>query len=374
VLGAGLVIATLWAVACQGPTQVTLKLTTDVACDRVGPVAIATGKDAAEAAARADGATGSIAPCKAMAMGGSDLGTIVILPGRSASRFNVQVTLQIARPDGSGMDVVQAKRVITGFAPHRDAQLPIHLESACANVVCSDAETCSGGTCTSIPVLDPERDAGEPPPPPTDASLDVAPVTDAGACVLPLDETIALDSTRRVWRFESQKIQPDDNMTPSEPLAPGASLVASGVPGCPGSALQTTTAPQSLGFKGNGRTRWGVGAWVLVPKTITPPMTLLYRELGLQAWELRITANGAVDVVVNAPVEYHWQTNVGVVDPGWHRLGMAMLKGPSPRVWVDDNEVAVYGNDAGAGMPDDLAGPLTVGAGVVVDEVVDVTY
>lgn len=324
------------AVACQTATQVTLQITTDVPCDRVGPIAITTGTDASQAAARAMSASTVRPTCKPIAdrPGVNDLGTLVIAPGANRTKpFNVQVTLQVERQDRTGMETIWAKRRVTGFVGGRDAPLPIHLEGACANMVCSESTSCRAGVCEEIPVVDPGCDGGcPPPPPPIDAGPDAdGGAGDAGTCVSPFDGLPIQNTGIQRWSLSSDIVSPDGG-------AAGLKLV-DGPPGC-GKAAAGISAPVEL-VVGDGD-RFAFGLWVRAATPRSQDFTLAERidPTGIGGdvgWRLSIDPNGTLSLeeiqaggvvaVVTAPK--------APLDAQWHRVAVSTNNVKGSTVYVD---------------------------------------
>ncbi len=186
------------AVACYGPTEVRLEISTDLPCRAVGDGGRAA-SDPVRTLVRLGGAADSpivadTATCSARAAGDAvaDIGSIVLVPsGDRAARVTVQVT---ATADGSNPDLcgrpdtpvaaqlqcIVARRTFA-FIKHTSRLLPIRLYASCKGQVCDASQTCNqSGTCESAVVDDdtgclasePGCNGGPSPP--------VAPLVDAG--------------------------------------------------------------------------------------------------------------------------------------------------------------------------------------------------
>ena len=186
------------AVACYGPTEVRLEISTDLPCRAVGDGGRAA-SDPVRTLVRLGGAADSpivadTATCSARAAGDAvaDVGSIVVVPsGDRAARVTVQVT---ATADGSNPDLcgrpdtpvaAQAQCIVArrtfAFIKHTSRSLPIRLYASCKGQVCDASQTCNqSGTCESAVVDDdtgclasePGCNGGPSPP--------VAPLVDAG--------------------------------------------------------------------------------------------------------------------------------------------------------------------------------------------------
>ncbi|MBM4362446.1 MAG: hypothetical protein FJ104_07175, partial [Deltaproteobacteria bacterium] len=145
------------AASCREPTQVTVSLTTDLACTELAGASITPGKlggfDEAPIAT-------STRACKE-ASPLRQIGTIVLFPsGESDSSFALQVVAGVdvpvescTPPDYRGCIV--ARRAMR-YAPHTPLELPIVLREICKDVVCDPASTCVQGGCVTATVPDPE--------------------------------------------------------------------------------------------------------------------------------------------------------------------------------------------------------------------------
>lgn len=196
--------------SCREPTQITLAITTDVACSDVaqaGGVALRIGSSAAMAS---NTASSIVAPdCT----GNGNIGTLAIIPSGSDDD---QVSIQVVVASRSAPVVVNksvdcdpkdpkncivAKRVLR-YIPHTALSLPIHLSLKCAGVTCDDpSQTCIEGVCQgAVPECPPNEPCSLPPPSPDggpmldgsppDVSLDVklpdAFIDSPIACTAPL--------------------------------------------------------------------------------------------------------------------------------------------------------------------------------------------
>jgi hypothetical protein len=183
------------ALSCLGPTEVTLSLSTDVACDSVSgtSIRVGVGDDVRSTAPATTTAT-----CGA----GGVIGTLAVVPdGARDGRLAVQVVtavgvpLDSCKPPAFGKDCIVATRLL-GFIPHRALDLPIVMRSACRGIVCPDGQTCSYGACVSAEI-DPTScsaaagcepgpapdGAAPPPPPPPPIDAGTADAADADASV-----------------------------------------------------------------------------------------------------------------------------------------------------------------------------------------------
>ena len=172
------------AVACFAPTEVRLKLTTDVPCPTSPPAEpLNTGIYVGASLASVDSVTESSRCTPDPA--GNDLGDLVIVPsGARDARVTVEVALGTEgassvschplRPtDPIDKRCIVARRSFA-FIEHTSRTLPIRLTANCLGRTCADAnDTCIDGECRSANVDQPAEDGGRPTVG-EDASLDGA--------------------------------------------------------------------------------------------------------------------------------------------------------------------------------------------------------
>lgn len=136
------------AAACFGPTEVTVTVTTDLACG-VGPrTAIFKGLPFGEAP---DAETSD---CKPDPSGDAKIGSLVFVPSGSANgRAGVRVVLARGRSttecDAHPEDCIVATRSFS-FVKHLSRRVPIRMLSECLGRLCPEGQTCGpGGECVS---------------------------------------------------------------------------------------------------------------------------------------------------------------------------------------------------------------------------------
>ena len=179
------------AASCRDPTQITVRVTTDLACNPT-PGGLAK-------AWIASAGTEVEAPSCTPQTPYNYIGTIVIVPGPAGDDAKVDVTV-VGSVNAASNDTCLSSKQNVGdclvvhrrlsFIPHAPLSLPIRLDSRCLNVQCKDTQTCIDGVCNSIDVNPPPtEDAGAPdvgpdaaPPVPLDA-LDLFAGQD-GTCAL----------------------------------------------------------------------------------------------------------------------------------------------------------------------------------------------
>ena len=138
----------LVAVACYGPTEVTVVVSTDLACSDGPRTAIFKGVPFDVAP---DAETDECAPA---ASGDSVVGSLVFVPSSDANgRAGVKVVLARGRSpsecDANPQECIVATRSFS-FVEHLSRRLPIRMLSACLGKRCPDGQTCgAGGACVS---------------------------------------------------------------------------------------------------------------------------------------------------------------------------------------------------------------------------------
>ncbi len=149
--------------ACREPTQITVELSTDVACAEARATTVTVGLPGG--LERGDPAVVSSA-CESEGSRG-ELGTVVLVPsGDDDAPVGVKVTLAVsddAVEDCSkeyGRHCIVARRTLR-YLPHTPLVLPIELSRVCQGVFCDEDSTCQNGVCVDATV-DP-NDCAAPP-------------------------------------------------------------------------------------------------------------------------------------------------------------------------------------------------------------------
>ena len=156
-----LAVALLSAGACRAPTQITLRLTTDVACADLKGTSIYKGSAAGDST--------PVTSTRNCENGASpmNIGTLVLVPSGSDKNALVTVSavagvdipsVDCAKADFAGCIVARRK---LRFAKHEPVELPILLSRSCVSVVCGKDETCV--PCTESPCAPPRCAPAEEP-------------------------------------------------------------------------------------------------------------------------------------------------------------------------------------------------------------------
>lgn len=156
-----LAVALLSAGACRAPTQITLRLTTDVACADLKGTSIYKGSAQADSTP-----VTSTRDCESGASP-TNIGTLVLVPSGSDKNELVTVSavagVDIPSADCAKVDFagcIVARRRLR-FAKHEPVELPILLSRSCVSVVCGKDETCV--PCTESPCAPPRCAPAEEP-------------------------------------------------------------------------------------------------------------------------------------------------------------------------------------------------------------------
>ncbi|MBS2017141.1 MAG: hypothetical protein JST00_29915 [Deltaproteobacteria bacterium] len=148
------VVATSLGEACLDPTQITLKVKSNVPCGDSKGVALTGGVPGAVERAAPSTITTT---CNA-----GDIGTLVSTPsGDKESRAAFLVVQGIDRPASecaaAGFKGCIVARRILRYIAHTPLELPIALNLVCKDVACGEFETCArSGKCVSAVIEDPE--------------------------------------------------------------------------------------------------------------------------------------------------------------------------------------------------------------------------
>ncbi|MBI3202144.1 MAG: LamG domain-containing protein [Myxococcales bacterium] len=142
---------------CREPTQITVTLSTDVACPQVSETTLSVGALA----------TISDKPPVSSRKGCKDangrIGSLVVVPsGDDSDEVTLQAITTVGGQPASACDpknpadfCVVARRALR-FVPHTPLDLPIELSSSCLGKLCADDQTCFQGECRSAKLPDPE--------------------------------------------------------------------------------------------------------------------------------------------------------------------------------------------------------------------------
>ena len=142
------------AAACWAPTQIVVRVDTDLSCDAVAGSAVAISVAGAPEALATASPSAVTSDC--MSAGDrSTIGSLVLVPsGDRSALVTVKAAIGIERPteeclanEGQGC-IVAVRRA--AFIEHRTLNVPIRLERACLGVTCGPGATCSRGACVAL--------------------------------------------------------------------------------------------------------------------------------------------------------------------------------------------------------------------------------
>ncbi len=317
--------------ACREPTEITVALSTDLPCSQLSRTSIYVGTPAelqrplGELALSAEATT-----CDPTT---KTIGTIAVIP--AGARTDTVGLRVVARLTGSDCDrdaksgCIDVRRTI-GFIEHRSLRLPIALDAACRDVVCSNAsDTCYRGQCVTA-VVDPNAcasgtcgelggDAG------TDGGIDGG--SDGGTCG-PL-----LSAVTYVWHFEdpADTVQESNGALPPVSLTVGSTL-APGLAGC-GRALvrQGASAPLQLA---SSTVALQAQSFSLAFRFKTKAQSFVVTNQGTTGWRVGLT-NGSpsfVSCIANCAVST--DPSLKLADDQWHWMSFEALS-TGTRVLID---------------------------------------
>ena len=176
-------------VACYGPTEVVVSVSTDLPCSERPRTAIYKGlpfEDAPDAETET---------CTPVPNGDAEIGSLVFLPtgdadGRAAVKAVLARNRSISECDAHPEDCIVATRSFS-FVKHLSRRVPIRMLSACLGKRCPEGQTCGrGGVCISNEVTCATSGCDLENEPPGDDAPSVpdaggADVVEAGAPVVP---------------------------------------------------------------------------------------------------------------------------------------------------------------------------------------------
>lgn len=155
------VVCSCVLLCCREPTQITARITTDVACSDNGGAAVAVGL-IGSLGDKPPSAT--VDPC--LQEPGRELGDIVLIPSAGKDdEVAIQVVMGFTAPVeeclGGQFDTrcIVARRALR-YIPHTELVVPIVMRAVCAGVECLPNETCVKGQCYSASI-EPEQCRGD---------------------------------------------------------------------------------------------------------------------------------------------------------------------------------------------------------------------
>lgn len=143
VLSGVLALGALGPAACLEPTQITVRVETDMTCGQ--------GEGELQSVLVGAGGTESVSITPQSACADQFVGSVAVVPGTGAGAVDITVVgtiggskCAIDSPNGNGC--VATKRRLS-FIDHIPLSITIRIESECAGVTCTGNQTCSAGKC-----------------------------------------------------------------------------------------------------------------------------------------------------------------------------------------------------------------------------------
>ncbi len=154
------------ACGCLAPTDITLDVTSDLPCSKLGGIAITAGAfDTVEARK----APSAVANACTERDGGGSFGTLVLTPSSSIdAEITVRVVVGVSPTDAPSCDEENAYqgcivvRRVLHYEAHTPLTLPIEVHGSCRGVTCDgEGSTCVDGVCQASKIDDPSRCVGD---------------------------------------------------------------------------------------------------------------------------------------------------------------------------------------------------------------------
>jgi len=147
---------------CFEPTQAFVEITTNSSCSDLVSTGITAGLLGNIETAPYDTTT-------QLCSANGEIGSIALVPPEGADKES-PFAFKVVGSLGTGVEAcvgpdygpgcIVARRAMR-FVPHRPFRVPVHLDQACAGVVCPDAQTCADGICRSATIDPYDCEAGE---------------------------------------------------------------------------------------------------------------------------------------------------------------------------------------------------------------------
>ena len=161
-LGLFVAAGVLSSIGCRDATQITVQISTDVACAGEGSSGeTEVTNTAIVTAAASDYRDPSVAPsAETSQCSGGRIGSIVVVPSdddEATIGIRIEIGLDGARAEdcaqSCGPNCIEASRRVR-FSPHENLDLPILAHRSCRGVCCPTGQTCVAGVCASDSVQD----------------------------------------------------------------------------------------------------------------------------------------------------------------------------------------------------------------------------
>jgi len=183
-----LFLALVWiglAMSCREPTQLQVKVYSQVPCPDLKGIVINVGATPAAVAAEMKQSGSVSASSSTCAPSDRYVGDVYLVPGESAGAFAVRAGLRGTRPEdcveGAPNCILLRRRF--AYVEHRSLSLTVYLDPRCERVTCDNADqTCSKGKCVPSDVVCNGSECtavADALPEPGDAGIDAKAVVDA---------------------------------------------------------------------------------------------------------------------------------------------------------------------------------------------------
>ena len=141
--------------ACRSPTEITIEVTTDVACSDARGSSVTVGRFGSHDGIEDKPATSTSVRCEA-----GRLGALVVVPsGANDDEVAFKIVMGFGRPleqclaPSYGKGCIVARRELR-FLPHAAVTVPVVMRASCDGIACSETQTCVRGSCRDATIHD----------------------------------------------------------------------------------------------------------------------------------------------------------------------------------------------------------------------------
>ena len=140
---------------CRSPTEITIEVTTDVACNDARGSSVTVGRFGSHDGIEDKPPTSTSVRCDA-----GRLGALVIVPsGANDDDVAFKIVMGFGRPleqcvaPSYGKGCIVARRELR-FLPHAAVTVPVVMRASCDGIACGEAQTCVRGSCRDATIHD----------------------------------------------------------------------------------------------------------------------------------------------------------------------------------------------------------------------------